>query len=359
MSSGVSLLPPRQRRILAVAGTGRSGTSLFTGLSGRLGLYIPKPEVSANRSNPRGFGEPRWLVDYHNELLNSVAVMIEDGRPEAWDLTGEVATRPRARARLAAWLEEQFAEGERVIVKDPRLAWFIDLHRTVAADIGADLQVVTMLRDPAEVMKSREVAYGTKTNNTTRMAGWLNMMLDIEHRTRDLERASVKYVDLLDDWQAAFGVADESLHLGLLSAATPEQIDEADELVDPNLKRSVGDWDALELPPRLRDLAERSWATMQRLVGVPADEQGPVRADLDAVRAEFHDYFAECADVSRSRVGGARAVERRKTENRVRRQLAREAEERAAAAPRWRRVAGGVRRRARAQVASLRQRGGA
>ncbi len=80
--------------MLVVAGSGRSGTSLFTGLTGRLGVHIPKPEVSANRSNPRGFGEPRWLVDYHNELLSMVDVAIEDGRPEAWELTDKVAEQP-------------------------------------------------------------------------------------------------------------------------------------------------------------------------------------------------------------------------------------------------------------------------
>ena len=57
------------RQILLVAGSGRSGTSLFTGLTGELGFHIPKPEVKANKSNPRGFGEPRWAVDFHNELL--------------------------------------------------------------------------------------------------------------------------------------------------------------------------------------------------------------------------------------------------------------------------------------------------
>ena len=91
--------------MLVVAGSGRSGTSLFTGLTGRLGVHIPKPEVSANRSNPRGFGEPRWLVDYHNELLALVDVAIEDGRPEAWELTDKVAERPELLDRLVTWLE--------------------------------------------------------------------------------------------------------------------------------------------------------------------------------------------------------------------------------------------------------------
>src|SRR3569623_3566132 len=98
---------PGRRQKLVDAGTGRSGTSLFTGLTGRLGVHIPKPEVSANRSNPRGFGEPRWLVDYHNDLLAQVDVVVEDGRPEARDLTHAHAADEEALGTLAKWYNLQ------------------------------------------------------------------------------------------------------------------------------------------------------------------------------------------------------------------------------------------------------------
>ncbi len=323
---------PSSPQVLAVAGSGRSGTSLFTGLTGRLGLHIPKPEVSANRSNPRGFGEPRWLVDFHNELLESTSVMIEDGRPEAWDDTAAVLERPRARARLTAWYEEIFAQAQeagtgpdlpgRIVVKDPRLAWFIELHRAVLADLGADLRIATLLRDPAEVMKSREVAYGTRTNNTTRIAGWVNMMLGTELRSREDPRATVRYVDLLAGWRQAVGDADAALGLALFDSASPAQLADAGELVDPGLRRSVGDWDALDLPTRMRDLAERAYHGLDDLVGVHPDQQGPVRGRLDDLRAEYDDYFNECADVSRGRVGSARSEERKKVSARLRAEFA-------------------------------------
>lgn len=318
---------PSSPQVLAVAGSGRSGTSLFTGLTGRLGLHIPKPEVSANRSNPRGFGEPRWLVDFHNELLESTSVMIEDGRPEAWDETAAVVDRPRARARLTRWYEEIFEQAQevgtsRIVVKDPRLAWFIELHRAVLTDLGADLRVATMLRDPAEVMKSREVAYGTRTPNTTRVAGWFNQMLGTELRSREHPRATIRYVDLLDDWRGAIGAADDSIGLELFANATDSQVADATELVDPNLRRSVGDWDALELPTRMRDLAERAYGALDALVGVPADGQAEVRGRLDDLRAEYTDYYTECADVSRARVGSARSEERRKVSARLRAEFA-------------------------------------
>lgn len=319
---------PCRRQMLLVAGSGRSGTSLFTGLTGRLGVHIPKPEVSANRSNPRGFGEPRWLVDYHNDLLSSVDVVVEDGRPEAWDLTDDLAQDPKALGPLVDWLEAQFGENERIVVKDPRLAWFFELHRVAAAKVGADIHVATMLRHPAEVMRSREIAYGTRTNNTTRVVGWMAMMLGIEARTRDFPRATVRYDDLLVDWRAALTQADFLLDMGLFERATAAQVAEAGDLVDPTLHRSAADWDELELPARVLDLATRTYDAYGRLVGASAAEQDLTRGELDTLRAELTAYYNECFDVARTRVGAFARRERRKAARRVREEMRQAAAER-------------------------------
>jgi hypothetical protein len=312
---------PGRRQMLIVAGSGRSGTSLITGLVGRLGVHIPKPEVSANRSNPRGFGEPRWLVDFHNDLLSSVDVVVEDGRPEAWELTDKIAEDERALDPLVDWLEQQFGESERIVVKDPRLAWFFELHRAAAVKVGADVHVATMLRHPAEVMRSREIAYGTRTNNTTRVIGWLTMMLGIEARTRDLPRATVRYDDLLLDWRAAMRQADATIQMGLFERASDEQVSDADDLVDPTLHRSTAGWDELELPPRVLDLATRVYDVYGRLVGAGATEQAKTRSALDELHEELSDYYNECFDVARTRTGAFARRERRKAARRVREEM--------------------------------------
>ncbi|HEY3528653.1 MAG TPA: hypothetical protein VGK78_05840 [Nocardioides sp.] len=322
-----------RRQMLVVAGSGRSGTSLFTGLTARLGFLIPKPEVSANRSNPRGFGEPRWLVDYHNDLLSSVDVVIEDGRPEAWALTDEAAEDAKALDPLVEWYEGQFAENERIVVKDPRLGWFIGLHRVAAAKVGADIRVATMLRHPAEVMRSREIAYGTRTNNTTRVVGWMTMMLGIETRTRDLARATVRFDDLLTDWRAALTRADAGLGIGLLDHATDDQIADAGDLVDPTLHRSSADWDELELPARVLDLATRTYDAYGGLVGSGADEQVTTRDTLDELRLELSAYYDECFDVARTRTGAFARSEKRRIARRVRQEMRQELREAAEQGP--------------------------
>jgi hypothetical protein len=309
---------PGSRQLLVVAGSGRSGTSLFTGLVGRLGMHVPQPEVVANSSNPRGFCEPRWLVDHHHALLASVDVTVEDGRPEAWELTDAMAGRPEAIEPVVTWLEEQFALSARVVLKDPRLGWFIELHRVAARRVGAELRVATMLRHPAEVLRSRQAAYGTRMTNTTRVVGWMTMMLGVERRTRDLPRATVRYDDLVADWREALAGADATTGLRLLEDATPEQLAEAAALVDPGLYRATADWDGLGVPPRTLDLLVRVHDAYGRLVGTsPEDQRGP-RAELDALRAELSAYYDECADVSRSRAGALARAERRRAFRRAR-----------------------------------------
>lgn len=69
------------RKVLYVVGAGRSGTSTLAGVMTLLGLHVPQPEVLADQSNPKGFGEPRWVVDVHDRWLNECQVQVSDARP--------------------------------------------------------------------------------------------------------------------------------------------------------------------------------------------------------------------------------------------------------------------------------------
>jgi hypothetical protein len=310
-----------RRQILVVAGSGRSGTSLFTGLTARLGLHVPQPEVTANETNPRGFGEPRWLVDFHEELLTSADVMVVDGRPEAWELTDVVADDPETLDRLVAWLEAELSACDRIVLKDPRLAWFLRLHLAAAERVGADLRLATMLRHPAEVMRSRELAYGSNASATARTVGWLTIMLGTEQRSRSLTSAVVRYDDLMTDWRSTLAAADRTLGLGLVDDAGDERLAEAASMVDPTLHRSSAGWDDLVVPLRLLDLTVRTYDALGRMVGTPPEEQDPLHAELDALTVELRDYYDECAEVAVSRASAAARAEKRKVARRLRRKL--------------------------------------
>ena len=299
---------PRRRQLLLVAGSGRSGTSLVTGLAARLGFAIPLPEVTADESNPRGFGEPRWAVDFHTALLRQLNMAPEDGRPEAWPLAGSAGDLAGPRARLTAWLADELGRADRVVVKDPRLTWFVSLWSAVARDLGAEVSVLTMLRHPAESVRSRQLAYGSGSSSTTRTASWLNMMLGLEAEVRGMRRAVVAYTDLLADWRSALSAAEGPLGLDLVGGRPAAELDAAGTLVDASLRRAEADWETLGLAAPVRDLAERAYAALSGLVGA-----GPGQTEvLDALRAEYAELYGWAADLSRSRVRAARVEERRK-----------------------------------------------
>ena len=86
---------------MLVAGSGRSGTSLFAGIMKRLGYTVPGPEVPADETNPRGFAESQWVVDFHTRLLRRAGVQTADARPSAWAQAARVGLDARWRRSFA------------------------------------------------------------------------------------------------------------------------------------------------------------------------------------------------------------------------------------------------------------------
>ena len=168
-----------------MAGSGRSGTSLFTGILQRLGYYVPPPEVPADETNPRGFAESRWVVDFHSRLLKKARVQVADARPEAWAQTAHVGLAEDVQGQLQTWLETQFGTADDIIIKDPRLSWFLPLWRQCGQDVGATAKFVTVMRHPAAVIESKQRSYGNWQGDVERTAGWINQVLFTERATRE------------------------------------------------------------------------------------------------------------------------------------------------------------------------------
>jgi hypothetical protein len=308
------------RTLIVVAGSGRSGTSLCSTLLHRLGYYIPQPEVQANRNNPRGYGEPRWAVDFHQRWLDERDVSKEDARPRAIARMERLAARPKPARELKAWLAEQFDIADRIVVKDPRLTWFTGLYRDAAESLGARFGVVTMLRHPVETTRSRETAYGSSLSDISRMSAWVNMMLAVELATRSMPRALIRYDDLVADWRGALAAADDLVGPGLVAGASAEQLATAEDLVDPGLRRSAATWDEYDVPDELQRLAQSSHDALDKLAATPAgdaDDPSPEQAldalkSLDAARAAYGVYYGYCEQVARTSAVAVRRDQKRK-----------------------------------------------
>ncbi len=299
-------------RLLLVTGSGRSGTSTVAGALKRLGLRIPQPEIPADENNPRGYYEPRWVIDFHKRLLNPIPVRTIDSRPDAGELAAAAVTS-QDRADLRAWLSDQVTQGPAdFVVKDPRSFWVHGLWAETAAEVGVELSSLTMLRHPAQVVRSRDSAYLTDKNErfrrereTTNVAAWVNAALETERVTRGHRRTFVPYPDLVGDWRAALTRAGDQLSLDLGDVSAPHPVD---DFVDSSLNRSAPQWEGLAVPPELVEMAERTWQALQRLVVVPSDPEaignlGLLRAEYDAM---YETASAVAQDVTTARVSSVR-----------------------------------------------------
>jgi len=283
------------KRLVLVVGVGRSGTSLLAGVLGQLGFHIPQPEVTADDTNPRGFGEPRWVVDFHTKLMRRLRVIVFDARPVAFEKTAAVTDDDE----LRAWLEGELAQADDVVVKDPRTGWFLGLWQRASADAGARTTQITMLRHPAEILASARRSYGDWQSDASRAAAWLNVMLETERETRDAARVYVCYEDLLADWKGEMARVGATLDLPLLTDIAPERAAAVDGFVDPSLHRARTGWDELEVPASVRDLCERVWALF-----VAGPDAG--RAELDDAREAYRTLYREAEAISQPSVTAVR-----------------------------------------------------
>lgn len=298
MSSPAS--SPSRRSLVLVAGSGRSGTSVFSGILQRLGFHVPTPEVTPDATNPRGFAESQWVVDFHQAMLTASRVQTSDARPVAWAEAARVADEPRAR-ELRKFLKKQFVDADHVLIKDPRLIWFLPLWRRCATEIGVTPRFVTLLRHPAAVIDSKTRYYGGM-GEVGQTCGWVNVMLHAERATRGELREFVRYDDLLDDWTKVIHQLGETLQLDAINKASSGQISAADQFVDPALSRSAPGWETVPIPADIRAHADEVWSLLSALAVKESTAADHLDRRLDDERARYADFYTVAEAIAESSV---------------------------------------------------------
>ena len=289
--------------LVLVSGSGRSGTSSLAGSLKRLGLHVPQPEVPASETNPRGFYEPQWVIDFHKGHLKDLALFNIDSRPHAVDVVAELVGTGEPQAQLVEWLRGQMDESL-LVVKDPHAFWFADVWTQACAELGIDLKWLTALRHPAEVVGSRDLAYLQDqpdelrlTKETSNVAGWVHAALLTEQVGRAgaalSSRAFIRYSDLLADWRSALARVEAQLGLEFNADLSSDEPHAVDEFIEPSMRKSQLTWDDIRLPAWLQEVGQEVWDLLGALVEDPADEAALTR--LDELHAAYDARYAEAA----------------------------------------------------------------
>jgi hypothetical protein len=288
-------------RLILIPGAGTSGSSLLAGMLKALGAHVPEPEAGAG-TGPKGFGEPQWVVDFHTRMLRRTNVQITDARPSAWAQTAGVGREPGNQTQLENWVRKEFRRGDHVVVKDPRLVWFIPAWRR-AGEVVAAPCFITVLRHPLQVVSSKETGYTDRWHPNALTAGWINTMLYTERATRGDRRALVRHEDLGDDAMRVVARVSEDLELELVERPTPPQMRVATSYVE-SAGRSSATWSSLEVDHRLVELAEETFKLLDAAAGTEALHDESLRSDLDALRQRYVDLYRFVETTAQFSIGG-------------------------------------------------------
>lgn len=143
-------------RAIVVLGFHRSGTSMTTRLLDSLGIPLGPPEAllaASETDNPRGYFEPRWLVETNDTLLAALGGRYHapPALPDGWWEAPELdPVREYAREQLDA----SFAGAPRWAIKDPRVCLTLPFWQDLLAERGDDAVYVLCVRSPLETAAS-------------------------------------------------------------------------------------------------------------------------------------------------------------------------------------------------------------
>ncbi|WP_308205272.1 sulfotransferase family protein [Mycolicibacterium frederiksbergense] len=178
---------------------GRSGTSALTRVLSLCGAALPSGMMGADRSNQRGYWEPRaglylnetFLYRHGSSYFDPTLRLQEEGGLADEDAAAFTAKiRDYLRTLPAAPV---------VVVKVLHISVLARMWFEAAKQAGFDVAAVLAVRDPQEVTGS--LAKFMEASPQLSSGLWLKYNLLAERETRGMPRVFVDYANFLEDWR--------------------------------------------------------------------------------------------------------------------------------------------------------------
>jgi hypothetical protein len=185
-------------------GMHRSGTSAVARVLSLLGAALPRQLMAPDAAqNPTGFWEPNGVVELNDRLLRELGSRWDDMLSARLGADERLLKPETVRAAVEV-LDQEFGDGETIVLKDPRLSVLAPLWMRALQKTGREPAVVIVVRNPVEVAQSLARRNGFPTAKSLLM--WTSYMIAAERDTRGFPRLAVHYPDLLADWRGTLDV---------------------------------------------------------------------------------------------------------------------------------------------------------
>ncbi|MFI5505856.1 sulfotransferase family protein [Mycobacterium sp. NPDC051804] len=280
------------RAILFVLGMARSGTAALTRVVSLCGGTLPAGMLGANRSNPRGYWEPRAAVIMNKAILRSLGRTGIDPSLRLQEAPIDAEAEAACIGKIRGYLTTLPA-APLVVIKDPQITVLSEMWFEAARQSEFKVMTVIAVRHPEEVTAS--MARFLRASPEFSGALWLKYNLLSERTTRGLPRVFVEYSNFLDDWRR---------ETKRISAALEIDLDTRDErAIDTFLERDFHHHQ--HRGPITEQFGTEWFSTVYEELsaasrGEPADESALDRV-FDAYRAGEHGFREVVDDFHRFR----------------------------------------------------------
>jgi len=262
-------------RAILVLGMHRSGTSVFTGVLHRLGIYLSPHMMAAHADNPSGYWEHEEIVEVHDDLLQAFGFHWSEvcPLPENWWLDERTA---RFREKLRAILLRDFSGKSLWGLKDPRLCRLLPLWLPLLQELRCEPLFVLLGRNPDGIARSLRKRNDFSESKSTLL--WLESMIDAERDTRGMTRALATYESLLADWRITIAAVKHALGI-----EWPDESEASAALVDQFIQppTSAGSHTA---QASASPWVEEAWKSFQDAVAHGETALGPFQSIGEMVR---------------------------------------------------------------------------
>ena len=267
---------------ILVVGMHRSGTSSISRILNLLGCDLPHTLMAPNSFNEKGYWESQRVMDLNDEMLSSAGSAWDDWR--AFDADWYASPHAgKFRKRAQILLQEEFGDSRLFLLKDPRICRLLEFWSEELEKFGAEVRVVSPIRNPLDVASSLETRDGVAPSIGHLL--WLRHVLHAEVASRHLKRTYLRYETLLTEVQMVADVLERDLEISWPKRNSVNSEIEIEEFLSSELRHHRTDDARLLRNPKFSYWIQESFNLFDRW------SRAEIRAEdtetLDQIRMAF------------------------------------------------------------------------
>jgi hypothetical protein len=286
-------LPSLHRDAVVVLGMHRSGTSALSRAFSFYGFAQPQDVMLPQPDNPKGFWEPRGVVELNTAILSALGGSWQ--RPGPFLVTGLGSAASRARIRSVIndnWLDaavsvlrHSYGDSPSIVIKDPRVVPLLPLWEQAVAKSEYTPHYVLIYRNPLEVAASLRARNNEIKPRVALQLWTLYNLAALDAVAAPGFAGAVSYDELLADPAAALTPI-----LGRMGLADADPcIQPAEGLRDylsPAERHHEVSAEALNASPRVPSIVKDLWTLLAGWNKIEVQERS---LRITALRATFDD----------------------------------------------------------------------